>query len=73
MCCIFLVIADKRKRFQDEKKAVDIGFPAARMSRAEETKLRMEYRQQLKDQPEIEKLSRSLQCTTNESFISVFD
>lgn len=54
--------AEKLKRFEDEKKAVDIGFPAARLSRAQETKLKMEHQKQLKNNPEIERLSRHLKC-----------
>lgn len=48
--------------FEDEKKAVDIGFPSARVSRSEQTKLKYEYRQYLKENTEIEKLSRHLKC-----------
>lgn len=53
---------EKRKQFEAEKKAVDIGFPAVRLSRAEETKLKSEHRQQLRKNTEIEKLSRHLKC-----------
>lgn len=41
---------------------MDIGFPAARLSRSEETKMKMEYRAELKKNPQIEKLSRNQQC-----------
>lgn len=60
----FLGEEDKRSMFEEEKKPVDIGFPAARLSRSAETKLKMEQRQHLKKNPEIEKLSRHLQCKT---------
>lgn len=52
----------KRQRFVEEKKSVDIGFPAHRMLRSEETKLKAEHRQKIKLDPEIEKQSRKLQC-----------
>lgn len=56
----FPVEAEKVNRLKNEKKAVDIGFPAARLSRSEETKLRIEQQKKLKNNPEIEKLSRHL-------------
>lgn len=52
----------KKAKFQGEKKLVDIGYPVARLSRAEETKLKTEHRQNLKNNPEIERLSRRLEC-----------
>lgn len=53
---------EKLKKFEEEKKTVDIGFPPARMSRSEETKLKLEHRQNLKKNSEFEKLSRYLKC-----------
>lgn len=58
----FAVEEEKRKQFDAEKKAVDIGYPVARLSRSEETKLKTEHRQKLKNNPEIERLSRHLKC-----------
>lgn len=54
--------ADHQKKFEEEKKLVDIGFPAARLTRQQETKLRMEFQKQIKNNPEIEKLARHLKC-----------
>lgn len=54
--------AERDAKFVEEKKLVDIGFPAARLSRQEETKLRIELQKQLKKNPEIEKLARHLKC-----------
>lgn len=53
---------NKKKEFEDEKRPVDIGFPAARLNRSEETKLRLQYNNQIKNNPEIEKLARHLKC-----------
>lgn len=53
---------EKKKQFEAEKKAVDIGYPVARLSRSEETKLKTEHRLNLKNNPEIERLSRHLKC-----------
>lgn len=57
----------KRQKFAEEKKSVDIGFPAHRMLKSEETKLKAEHRRQIKSNPEIEKQSRKLQCKLNQS------
>lgn len=54
--------ADKLKTFESEKKPVDIGFPAMRLTRSEETKMKAEHRAKLKNNPQIEKLARNLQC-----------
>lgn len=56
----------KKQKFVEETKAVDIGFPANRMPRSEESKLRSEHRRKIKSDPEIEKLSRKLQCKLNQ-------
>lgn len=61
-CFHILGEADKKKQFEAEKKSVDIGFPAMRLSRSEETQMRIEYRSRLKNNPQLEKLSRNLQC-----------
>lgn len=53
---------EKKKQFEEEKKAVDIGFPAARITRAEAANLKSEHRKMLQSNPEIEKLSRHLKC-----------
>lgn len=53
---------EKLKKFEEEKKPVEIGFPAVRLSRSEENKLRFELRQQLRDTPELEKKARKLEC-----------
>lgn len=53
---------ERRKQFAVEKKPVDIGYPAARLSRSEETKLKTEHRKNLRNNPEIERLSRHLKC-----------
>lgn len=53
---------NRRKEFETERKPVDIGFPAARLSRSEETKLRIQQQKQIKTNPEIEKLARHLKC-----------
>lgn len=58
----FLGEANRKKQFEVEKKLVDIGFPAARKSRTEETKLRMQLQKEIKENPEIEKLARHLKC-----------
>lgn len=59
---IFAGEANRKKEFEEEKRAIDIGFPAARLSRTDETKLRMQYQNQIKNNPEIEKLARHLKC-----------
>lgn len=59
---IFAGEANREKEFEEEKRAIDIGFPAARLSRTDETKLRMQYQNQIKNNPEIEKLARHLKC-----------
>lgn len=59
----FLLVEEQKKAtFEAEKKLVDIGYPVARLSRTEETKLKTEHRQKLKNNPEIERLSRRLEC-----------
>lgn len=65
-----ILVEKKRQLFEAEKKAIDIGFPAARLSRSEETKLRSEYRQYLKKNSEIEKNSRHLKCKKHCRFTS---
>lgn len=63
------VLGEKKnkERFVEEKKLVDIGFPAHRMLRSEETRLKAEHRRKIKCNPEIEKKSRKLQCKLNQS------
>lgn len=63
--------AEKQKKFEKEKKPVDIGFPAVRLSRSEETKLKLEHRQYLKNNSEIERLSRHLKCKEYTYFFDV--
>lgn len=61
----FVIVAgeeNRKKEFEDEKKPVDIGFPAARLSRTDETKLRIQHKSQLRTNAEIEKLARHLKC-----------
>lgn len=53
---------DKKKEFEEEKKPVDIGFPTNRLSRSVETKLRLEHREKLKKDSEMEKKARLLKC-----------
>lgn len=64
LCVIYIFAAtgeaERIREYEEEKKLVDIGFPAARLSRQEETKLRIEYQKQVKHNPEIEKLARHL-------------
>lgn len=52
----------KRKKFEEEKRPVEIGFPAVRLSRSEENKLRFELRSKLKENPEFERKARKLDC-----------
>lgn len=52
---------ERKQKFVEEKKLVDIGFPAHRISRAEETKLKAEHRRKIKSDPDIERRSRKLE------------
>lgn len=64
---LFVAENEKVQQFVEEKKMVDIGFPAHRLSRAEETKLKMNYRQKIKENPNIERQSRKLECKSKQS------
>ena len=52
----------RRSEFVEEKKNVDIGFPAHRLTRSQETELRIAHHKHLKQHPELEIKSRKLQC-----------
>lgn len=55
----------RKSKFVEEKKNVDIGFPAHRISRSQETDLRLAHHKHLKEHPELEVKSRKLQCRLN--------
>lgn len=52
----------QRSEFVEEKKNVDIGFPAHRLTRSQETELRIAHHKHLKQHPELEIKARKLQC-----------
>lgn len=58
----FVESKEEKQKFVAEKKLVNIGFPAARMSKSEETKEKIEHRKRQKSDPEFERLSRRTEC-----------